>query len=86
MDRGQTVSPDPPLVYTAEQTAQLLRCGRTATYEAIRRGEIPSVRIGRSIRVPRHALEQMLTAAGTDSPQTNGAGETAPLTSKECAP
>jgi excisionase family DNA binding protein len=34
--------------------------GRSATYEALRRGEIPSVRIGRRILIPRAALEDML--------------------------
>jgi excisionase family DNA binding protein len=50
----------PPLVYTVEQAAELLAIGRTAAYEAVRRGDIPSVRIGRAIRCPRHALEQLL--------------------------
>ena len=67
-----------PAVLTVEEAAAVLRIGRTAAYEAARRGELPAVRIGRSLRVPRAALEQLLTAAGTDSPQTNGAGTTAP--------
>ena len=49
-----------PLVLTVEEAAKALRIGRTAAYEAVRRGEIPSVRIGRSLRVPRHALDKML--------------------------
>ena len=53
-----------PLVLTVEETASALRLGRTACYEAIRRGEIPSVRIGRSLRVPRGALEQLLNVNG----------------------
>ncbi len=35
--------------------------GRSATYDAIRRGDVPSVRIGRRILVPRAALERLLT-------------------------
>lgn len=64
------------LVLTIPEAAKLLAIGRTAAYEAARRGEIPAVRIGRSWRVPRQALEELLTttATGTDSPQTNGAG------------
>jgi excisionase family DNA binding protein len=54
-----------PAVYTVEQVAELLVIGRTAAYDGVRRGEIPSVRIGRCIRIPRHALEQMLTANGS---------------------
>ncbi len=47
-------------VLTVPEAATFLRVGRTAAYEAIRSGEIPSVRIGRSIRVPRLALERLM--------------------------
>ena len=36
--------------------------GRNASYEAARRGEIPTIRIGRLLRVPVLALERMLEA------------------------
>jgi excisionase family DNA binding protein len=49
-----------PLVLTVEEAAKTLRIGRTAAYEAARRGDLPVIRLGRSIRVPRHALDQML--------------------------
>lgn len=55
---------EPPLVLTIEEAAKLLRIGRSAAYEAARRGELPAVRIGRTLRVPRHALEEMLRDAG----------------------
>lgn len=41
---------------TVEQTAALLGLGRTAAYEAARRGEFPTRRIGRRIVVPVPAL------------------------------
>jgi excisionase family DNA binding protein len=71
---------DLPLVLTVEETAEALRIGRSAAYEGIRTGQIPAVRIGRNLRVPRHALEQLLglTAVGTDSPHENGAVGAAP--------
>ena len=34
--------------------------GRNASYEAARRGDIPTIRIGRLLRVPVIALERML--------------------------
>ena len=34
--------------------------GRNASYEAARRGDIPTIRIGRLLRVPVVALERML--------------------------
>lgn len=49
-----------PAVLTVEETARYLRIGRGAAYEAVRAGEIPSVRIGRSIRVSRTALLALL--------------------------
>lgn len=46
------------------EAAQYLGLGRTATYEAVRTGQIPSVRIGRRYLVPVAALERMLESAG----------------------
>jgi excisionase family DNA binding protein len=37
---------------TVEEAARELRIGRSAAYEAVRRGQLPAVRIGRSLRVP----------------------------------
>ncbi len=42
------------------EVARLLGIGRSKTYELIARGELPSLRIGRLVRVPRHALEQWI--------------------------
>jgi hypothetical protein len=36
--------------------------GRNASYEAARRGDIPTIKIGRLLRVPVVALERMLEA------------------------
>jgi hypothetical protein len=38
--------------------------GRNASYEAARRGEIPTIRIGRLLRVPVVSLERILTETG----------------------
>jgi excisionase family DNA binding protein len=35
--------------------------GKNASYEAARRGELPVLRFGRKLRVPRVAFERMLT-------------------------
>ena len=47
-------------VLTIEEAAKVLRIGRSAAYEAARRGDIPTIRVGRLLRVPRHRLEAML--------------------------
>jgi hypothetical protein len=40
---------------------------RNGAYAAAERGEIPTVRIGRLLRVPVRALERMLDAVGQQS-------------------
>lgn len=46
-----------PLLLRIDEAARRLSIGRSKTYELLRAGVIPSVRIGRSRRVPAHALE-----------------------------
>jgi excisionase family DNA binding protein len=41
---------------TIEEAARLLGLGRTAAYEAARRGQLPSRRLGRRLVVPVPAL------------------------------
>jgi hypothetical protein len=41
---------------------------RNASYDAAARGELPVIRIGRLLRVPVRALEQMLDGARAKSP------------------
>jgi excisionase family DNA binding protein len=41
-------------------TGRQLGLGRNATYDAVARGEIPVIRFGRRIVVPKKALERML--------------------------
>lgn len=62
-----------PSVLTIEEAAQLMRIGRNSAYEAARRGEIPTVRIGRRLLVPRAALERMLAQAGMVHEERGGA-------------
>ena len=50
-----------PTVFTVDEVARILRIGRISAYQAIERGDVPSIRIGRRILIPRMALEQMLT-------------------------
>jgi excisionase family DNA binding protein len=42
------------------EAGRRLGLGRNATYEAIARGEIPVIRFGRRIVVPKKALERLL--------------------------
>ena len=48
------------LTTTIPEAAELLGIGRNTAYEAVRRGEIPTIRIGKRILVPVIALERLL--------------------------
>ena len=45
------------------EASRLLGISRNLAYEAIRRGEIPSVKIGGRILVPTEALDKMLSSS-----------------------
>ncbi len=48
------------LAITVSEAASQLGIGRNTAYEAARRGEIPTVRIGGRILVPVSALDRLL--------------------------
>ena len=47
----------PALLLTPDDVARELRLGRTKTYQLLRSGQIPTLRLGRAIRVSRAHLE-----------------------------
>ena len=49
-----------PSVLNVEEAAALLRISRCSAYEAVRRGEIPSVRMGRRVLIPTARLLALL--------------------------
>lgn len=60
-------SPDEPQTLTVEEAAKVLRIGRTAAYALAREWRstngasgLPVLELGRTLRVPRHALQLML--------------------------
>jgi excisionase family DNA binding protein len=54
------------LTLTVEEAAEALGISRASAYEAVRVKQIPSVRIGKRILVPKAALEKMLEAAAAN--------------------
>jgi excisionase family DNA binding protein len=48
-------------VLTLPEVASLLRISRGSAYEAAKRREIPTIRIGRRLLVPSDALERLLS-------------------------
>jgi excisionase family DNA binding protein len=54
-----------PLLLTAKKVEATLHLGRTRTYALLRSGELPVLRVGRTIRVPRMALERWVEERST---------------------
>jgi len=54
-----------PLLLDALEVAELLGIGRTKTYELIARGELPVLRVGRCVRVPRSGLDTWIASRTT---------------------
>lgn len=52
------------LVYNVVEAGKLLGLSKNASYVAAKRGDFPTIRIGRQIRVPKAALHQMIDGAG----------------------
>lgn len=50
-------------VLTVEEAAKVLRIGRSAAYSAAKRGDLPTIPVGRTLRVPKHRLEALLQGA-----------------------
>ena len=55
-------------VLTIEEAGQLLRISRQSAYQAARTGELPTIRIGRRLLVPRQRLLALLG----EQPATEG--------------
>jgi excisionase family DNA binding protein len=51
---------DGRLVWTVEEAARLLGISRAHAYELVAREELPHVRLGRRVVVPKHALAELL--------------------------
>jgi excisionase family DNA binding protein len=66
MNAGQEGG-DRALTLTVEEAAAALGVSRGLAYEAVRLGQIPSIKIGRRLLVPRAALSAMLESAARPS-------------------
>ena len=52
----------------AKQVASVLGVSKATTYELIRRGQLPCVRVGKGIRIHPDNLERWLQLGGTRRP------------------
>lgn len=69
------------MTVTVEEAAHLLGIGRQSAYQAARAGELPTIRLGRRLLVPRCKLDALLglendegRPAGNGTPSENSPG------------
>lgn len=78
--RDDPVNPvEPRVTITVEEAAALLGIGRSAAYEAARRGQLPTRRVGRRLLVPLPALLEWLGAPGAAAEVANNTASLAGL-------
>jgi len=63
------------LLLRPEEAARALSIGRSKAYEMLRAGELPSIRLGRSLRVPLVALEAWINERAAVAANDNGSKE-----------
>ena len=51
----------PPLLLRATEVAALLGLGRSTVFALMASGQLPTVRVGRAVRVPRAGLERWIS-------------------------
>jgi excisionase family DNA binding protein len=57
------------LTYTVQEAAQALGVGRNSAYALLQRGELPCVRVGRRVLIPRDAILRLLGIGPADQEQ-----------------
>lgn len=51
------------LVWTVEEAGRLLGISRAHAYELVARGDLPHIRLGRRVVIPKHAIAELLARA-----------------------
>jgi excisionase family DNA binding protein len=60
------------LLLRPNEAAELLAVGRSKLYELIAAGEVPSMKIGKSLRVPAAALERWVAERAASAGEDDG--------------
>ena len=58
--RGPGTGAQQPMLLTVTEAARLLRISRNLCYELIAQKQLPHIRLGRRILLPRYGLEQWI--------------------------
>lgn len=72
-------------VLTVPEAGAQLGIGRNASYDAARRGDIPVIKLGKLLRVPKLAIERMLDPSIEIAQPLKPVAKTAFLVSEEAS-
>jgi len=61
-------------VWTVPEAGAQLGLGRNASYEAAKRGDIPTIRLGKLLRVPKVAFDRLIAGPTTVSAASQPSG------------
>ena len=61
---------DYPELLTVQEYAAITRQGLTKAYDDVRLGRIQSLRLGRTLRIPRRAIESLINDGEADADRT----------------
>jgi excisionase family DNA binding protein len=67
VDGSEVVMGSDRITLTVEEAGARLGISRTLAYELVRRGDIPSIRLGRRVLVPIRALELMVESVASET-------------------
>ena len=62
------------LLLKPTEVAEILRIGRSLVYGMLATGELPSIRVGRCIRVPKASLEKWISNQENERGEYGGEG------------
>lgn len=65
MNENMYTSEEIPAIMTVPELGTFLGIGRTQAYALARSNRLETIRIGKQIRIPRHAVLRFLGASGT---------------------
>jgi excisionase family DNA binding protein len=70
MSEGRQGAVVEPLLLRADEAAIVLGIGRTKVFEMLACGELPAIKIGRCVRVPKDRLERWIDEQANAHAQT----------------
>lgn len=54
------------MVLYPQEVADIMKCSRWTIYELVKRNKLPSIKIGRGIRIPTKAVLEFIASGGAE--------------------